>query len=63
MGRMKEVFMLKREQESIENEHLDDAYWYQRYLDEKQYAELEQKEVVQESVQQNVQKPQNTNEK
>jgi hypothetical protein len=55
--------MLKREQESIENEHLDDAYWYQRYLDEKQYAELEQKEVVQESVQQNVQKPQNTNEK
>jgi hypothetical protein len=52
MGRMKEVFMLKREQEAIENEHLDDAYWYQRYLEEQQ---MNQQPVVQESVQESVQ--------
>ena len=39
MGRMKEVFMLKREQESQQDDHLDDEYWYNRYLEEKQYAE------------------------
>lgn len=50
MGRMKEVFMLKREQEAIENEHLDDAYWYQKYLEEQ---EMNNQPVVQESVQQN----------
>lgn len=39
MGKMKEVFMLKREQESQQDDHLDDEYWYNRYLEEKQYAE------------------------
>ena len=52
MGRMKEVFMLKREQEAIENEHLDDAYWYQKYLEEQQ---MNQQPVVQKSVHNSVQ--------
>ena len=55
MGRMKEVFMLKREQEAIENEHLDDAYWYQKYLEEQ---EMNNQPVVQESVQESVQQNQ-----
>jgi hypothetical protein len=54
MGRMKEVFMLKREQEAIEDQHLDDAYWYQKYLEEQQ---MNQQPVVQESVQNSVQEP------
>jgi hypothetical protein len=49
---MKEVFMLKREQEAIENEHLDDAYWYQRYLEEQ---EMNSQPVVHEDVQESVQ--------
>jgi len=52
MGRMKEVFMLQREQETIENAHLDDAYWYQRYLEEQ---ELNAQPVVHEDVQDSVQ--------
>lgn len=52
MGKMKEVFMLKREQESIENEHLDDAYWYEKYLEEQQ---MNSQPVVQEDVQDSVQ--------
>lgn len=53
MGRMKEVFMLKREQEAIENQHLDDDYWYQKYLEEKQFEEFKHvHEDVQDSVQQ-----------
>jgi hypothetical protein len=55
MGRMKEVFMLKREQEAIENEHLDDAYWYQRYLEEQ---EMNSQPVVHEDVQESVQQNQ-----
>lgn len=48
MGKMKEVFMLKREQESQQDDHLDDAYWYNRYLEEKQYAERQDIIVEQE---------------
>lgn len=55
MGRMKEVFMLKREQEAIENEHLDDAYWYQRYLEEQ---EMNNQPVVHEDVHESVQQKQ-----
>lgn len=39
MGKMKEVFMMKREQESQQDDHLDDEYWFNRYLEEKQHAE------------------------
>lgn len=39
MGKMKEVFMLKREQESMQDDHLDDEYWFNKYLEEKQHAE------------------------
>jgi hypothetical protein len=46
--------MLKREQEAIEDQHLDDAYWYQKYLEEQQ---MNQQPVVQESVQNSVQEP------
>lgn len=52
MGKMKEVFMLQREQQAIENEHLDDAYWYDKYLEEQK---LSQQPVVQDSVQDSVQ--------
>lgn len=52
MGKMKEVFMLQREQQAIENEHLDDAYWYDKYLEEQT---LSQQPVVQDSVQDSVQ--------
>lgn len=56
MGRMKEVFMLKREQEIQNDPHFDDEYWYNRYLEEKQYAESLKQESVQEPVHENVQK-------
>lgn len=52
MGKMKEVFMLMREEESIQNKHLDDAYWYNKYLKEQEQI---QKPVVQDSVQDSVQ--------
>lgn len=53
MGRMKEVFMLKREQEAIDDQHFDDAYWYQKYLEEKEFEESQHvHEDVQDSVQQ-----------
>lgn len=52
MGKMKEVFMLQREQETIENEHLDDAYWYEKYLEEQK---LNAQPVVHEDVQDSVQ--------
>jgi len=55
MGKMKEVFMLKREQESLHDEHLDDDYWYNKYLEEKQYEELKMSLNVQDSVQDSVQ--------
>jgi len=47
--------MLKREQESLHDEHLDDDYWYNKYLEEKQYEELKMSLNVQESVQDSVQ--------
>jgi hypothetical protein len=52
MGKMKEVFMLMREEESIQNKHLDDEYWYDKYLKEQEQI---QKPVVQDSVQDSVQ--------
>ena len=54
MGKMKEVFMLKREQESQQDDHLDDEYWYNRYLEEKQYAE-KQDVIVEQNLGQSVQ--------
>jgi hypothetical protein len=54
MGKMKEVFMLKREQESQQDDRLDDEYWYNRYLEEKQYAER-QDVIVGQDLGQNVQ--------
>jgi hypothetical protein len=54
MGKMKEVFMLKREQESQQDDHLDDEYWYNRYLEEKQYAER-QDVIVRQNLGQSVQ--------
>jgi hypothetical protein len=44
---MKEIFMLKREQESQQDDHLDDEYWYNRYLEERQYAERQDVTVEQ----------------
>jgi hypothetical protein len=41
-----------REEESIQNKHLDDAYWYDKYLKEQEQI---QKPVVQDSVQDSVQ--------
>jgi hypothetical protein len=47
--------MLKREQEVQNDPHFDDEYWYNKYLEEKQYAESVKNESVQESVHENVQ--------
>lgn len=55
MGRMKEVFMLKREQEVQNDPHFDDEYWYNKYLEEKEYAESLKQESVQQDVHEDVQ--------
>lgn len=56
MGRMKEVFMLKREQEIENDPHFDDEYWYNKYLEQKQYEEAMKTESVQDDVHDDVQK-------
>jgi hypothetical protein len=47
--------MLKREQEIQNDPHFDDEYWYNKYLEEKQYAESLKQESVQQDVHENVQ--------
>lgn len=39
MGKMKEVFMMQQQHELDANEHLDDEYWYAKYLEECQAKE------------------------
>ena len=48
--------MLKREQEIENDPHFDDEYWYNKYLEQKQYEEAMKTESVQDDVHDDVQK-------